>query len=173
MQAPTPASAYLHSATMVKAGIYLLARLHPASAARRSGSGCLLLVGGATMLLGAISALRYYDLKRILAYATISQLGILTMLLAFDTEAAYTAVVVGILAHALYKGRLFMLAGIVDHATGTRDVRRLAGPGRAMPLVTVAAVLAGLSMAGLPPFLAFWRRKRCWPSSTITLKAAA
>ena len=155
MQAPTPASAYLHSATMVKAGIYLLARLHAGMSGTTLWFWLLLLVGGTTMLLGAISALRYYDLKRILAYATISQLGILTMLLAFYNEEAYTAVVVGILAHALYKGPLFMIAGIVDHATGTRDVRRLAGLGRAMPLVTVAAVLAALSMAGLPPFMGF------------------
>ena len=155
MQAPTPASAYLHSATMVKAGIYLLARLHPGLSGTPLWFWLLLLVGGATMLLGAVSALRYYDLKRILAYATISQLGILTMLLAFYNEEAYTAVVVGILAHALYKGPLFMIAGIVDHATGTRDVRRLANLGRAMPLVTVAAVLAALSMAGLPPFMGF------------------
>ena len=128
MSAPTPASAYLHSATMVKAGVYLLARLHPMFAHTDLWYWALALVGAATMLLGAVSALRYYDLKALLANATISQLGILVLLLSFDSEIAVTAVVVGILAHALYKGPLFLIAGIVDHATGTRDMRRLGWP---------------------------------------------
>jgi multicomponent Na+:H+ antiporter subunit A len=155
MAAPKPASAYLHSATMVKAGIYLLARLHPVLSDSELWFWSLFLVGGVTMLLGAISAFRYYDLKALLANATISQLGILVMLLAFQSKEAYIAVVVGILAHALYKGPLFMIAGIIDHATGTRDLRRLANLRQAMPLVTITAVLAGLSMAGLPPFFGF------------------
>lgn len=155
MAAPTPASAYLHSATMVKAGIYLLARLHPALSDSPLWFWSLLIVGGITMLLGAISAFRYYDLKAILANATISQLGILVMLLAFRSEAAYIAVVVGILAHALYKGPLFLVAGIVDHAMGTRDIRRLAALRTVMPWVALTATLAGLSMAGLPPFFGF------------------
>ncbi len=155
MAAPTPASAYLHSATMVKAGIYLLARLHPALHDSSIWFWTLLLCGGITMLLGAFSAFRHYDLKAILANATLSQLGILVMLLAFDSEYAYLAVIVGTLAHALYKGPLFMLAGIVDHAMGTRDVRRLAGLRTLMPSVTVVAVLATLSMAGLPPLFGF------------------
>lgn len=155
MAAPTPASAYLHSATMVKAGIYLLARFHPALSDSPLWFWSLLLVGGTTMLLGAISAFRYYDLKAILANATLSQLGILVMLLAFRSEAAYIAVIVGILAHALYKGPLFMLAGIIDHAMGTRDIRRLAGLRTQMPWVTLTATLAGLSMAGLPPLFGF------------------
>lgn len=155
MTAPTPASAYLHSATMVKAGIYLLARLHPALSHSTLWFYLLFCFGCITMLLGAISALRYYDLKRGLAYATVSQLGILVLLLAFEGEAAYAAVVVGILAHALYKGPLFMIAGIVDHATATRDLRRLAGLWSAMPWVGGAALLAGLSLAGIPPFFGF------------------
>lgn len=155
MAAPTPASTYLHSATMVKAGIYLLARLHPTLSDSPLWFWTLLLIGGVTMLLGAISAFRYTDLKALLANATISQLGILVMLLAFDSEAAYIAAVVGILAHALYKGPLFMVAGMIDHATGTRDLRRLANLRQSMPWVTVTAVLAGLSMAGLPPFFGF------------------
>lgn len=155
MAAPTPASAYLHSATMVKAGIYLLARLHPALSDSPLWFWTLLICGGITMLLGSISALRYYDLKAILAYATVSQLGILVMLLAFSTPKAYIAVAVGILAHALYKGPLFLVAGIIDHATGTRDIRQLAGLGRPLLWVTVTATLAGLSMAGLPPFFGF------------------
>jgi multicomponent Na+:H+ antiporter subunit A len=155
MAAPTPASAYLHSATMVKAGVYLLARLHPAFAESQLWFWALFLVGGITMLLGAASALRYYDLKAILAHATVSQLGVLVMLLAFNIETAAVAVVLGILAHALYKGPLFLVAGIIDHATGTRDIRRLAGLAQSMPLVGAAAFLAGLSMAGLMPTFGF------------------
>jgi multicomponent Na+:H+ antiporter subunit A len=155
MAAPTPASAYLHSATMVKAGVFLLARLHPALSDSPLWFWSLFLAGGITMLLGATSALRYHDIKGLLAYATVSQLGILVMLLAFRSEYAYTAVVISILAHALYKGPLFLIAGIVDHATGTRDLRRFGGLGRQMPLVAGAAVLAGVSMAGLPPLFGF------------------
>lgn len=155
MAAPTPASAYLHSATMVKAGVFLLARLHPALSHSSLWFWLLFSFGGITMVFGAVTALRYYDLKRILAYATVSQLGILVLLLAFEGEIAYGAVVVGILAHALYKGPLFMIAGIVDHATGTRDIRRLAGLRKSMPWVAAAAVLATFSMAGLPPFFGF------------------
>lgn len=155
MAAPTPASAYLHSATMVKAGVYLLARLYPLFHESQLWFWTLLLIGGATMLLGAISALRYYDIKAILAYATVSQLGILVMLLAFPSEKAVMAVCVGILAHALYKGPLFLVAGIIDHATGTRDLRRLAGLSRSMPWVTATALLASVSMAGFPPTFGF------------------
>ena len=155
MAAPTPASAYLHSATMVKAGVYLLARLHPGMSESPLWFWSLFICGGITMVLGAVSAIRYYDMKALLANATLSQLGILVMLLAFNTEAAYVAVVVGTLAHALYKGPLFLVAGIVDHATGTRDLRRLAGLLRAMPLVGITALLAGLSMAGIPPTFGF------------------
>jgi len=155
MAAPTPASAYLHSATMVKAGIYLLARLHPALSDSPLWFWSLLSVGGITMLLGAITALRHYDLKAILAYATVSQLGVLVFLLALPSEKALIAVVVGILAHALYKGPLFLVAGILDHATGTRDIRQLAGLARAVPWVTATAILAGVSMAGFPPFFGF------------------
>jgi len=107
------------------------------------------------MLLGAITALRHYDLKAILAYATVSQLGVLVFLLALPSEKALIAVVVGILAHALYKGPLFLVAGILDHATGTRDIRQLAGLARAIPWVTATAILAGVSMASFPPFFGF------------------
>ena len=155
MAAPTPASAYLHSATMVKAGIYLLARLHPALSEHPWWFWALLIFGATTMLVGAIQALGQYDIKALLAYATVSQLGILVMLLAFRDEAAYIAVVVGILAHALYKGPLFLIAGIIDHATGTRDLRQLANLRRELPLLTLVALLAGLSMAGLPPLFGF------------------
>lgn len=155
MAAPTPASAYLHSATMVKAGVYLLARMHPAFSESPIWYWSLLIAGATTMTIGAIFALSKSDLKGILAYATVSQLGILVMLLAFDTEAAAVAVVVGITAHALYKGPLFMVAGIIDHATHTRNIHRLANLVHTMPLVSGVAILAALSMAGLPPFFGF------------------
>ncbi len=155
MAAPTPASAYLHSATMVKAGLYLLARLHPALAESPVWFWALFVVGGITMLTGALIALRQHDLKAILAYATVSQLGVLVMLLAFEIKLAAVAAVVGILAHALYKGPLFMVAGIVDHATGTRDIRKLAGLARRLPLLGAAATLAAISMAGIIPTFGF------------------
>ncbi|MBX3047910.1 MAG: DUF4040 domain-containing protein [Anaerolineales bacterium] len=155
MSAPTPASAYLHSATMVKAGVYLLARLHPAFAESPLWFWTLLVVGGITMLMGALIALRQVDLKAILAYATVSQLGVLVMLLAFNSQTAAVALVLGILAHALYKGPLFLIAGIIDHATGTRDIRHLAGLAKAMPLLAAGVLLAGLSMAGIAPTFGF------------------
>lgn len=155
MSAPTPASAYLHSATMVKAGVFLLARFHPAMSDSPIWFWSLLIVGGITALVGAITAIAKWDLKAILAYATVSQLGILVMLLAFRSEYAYIAVVVGILAHALYKGPLFMVAGNIDHATHTRDIRKLAGLWKQMPWTATTAILAGLSMAGLPPLFGF------------------
>lgn len=155
MAAPTPASAYLHSATMVKAGIYLLARLHPALSGHPMWLWALLIFGGTTMLVGAIAAVRHWDMKALLAYATVSQLGILTTLLAFRSEAALLVVVVGILAHALYKGPLFLVAGIVDHATGVRDLRKLAGLRHSLPVTSAVALLAALSMAGIPPLFGF------------------
>lgn len=155
MAAPTPASAYLHSATMVKAGIYLLARLHPALSNHPFWFWALVLFGGTTMLLGAIFAIRQSDMKALLAYATVSQLGVLTTLLAFRSEAALLAVVVGIFAHALYKGPLFLVAGIVDHATGHRDLRRLAGLRHSLPVTASVALLASVSMAGIPPTFGF------------------
>ncbi len=155
MAAPTPASAYLHSATMVKAGIYLLARLHPALSEHPMWLWSLLIFGGITMLIGAMTAVRHWDMKALLAYATVSQLGVLTTLLAFRSEAALLAVVVGILAHALYKGPLFLVAGIVDHATGFRDLRKLAGLRQSLPVTSAVAIIAALSMAGLPPLFGF------------------
>jgi NADH:ubiquinone oxidoreductase subunit 5 (subunit L)/multisubunit Na+/H+ antiporter MnhA subunit len=155
MAAPTPASAYLHSATMVKAGVYLLARLHPAFADSPYWFWPLLICGGITMVIGAVFALGKSDLKALLAYATVSQLGILVMLLAFDSEIAAIAVVVGTIAHSLYKGPLFMIAGIIDHATHTRNIHRLANLAREMPMVSAVAIVAALSMAGLPPFFGF------------------
>jgi multicomponent Na+:H+ antiporter subunit A len=155
MEAPAPVSSYLHSATMVKAGVYLLARLSPAIGGTPAWQMTLSTVGAATLLLGAYLALQQTDLKRLLAYSTVSALGTLVLLIGIGTSYAITAAMMFLLAHALYKGALFMSAGVVDHETGTRDVLSLGGLRRAMPIVWVAAGLAALSMAGMFPFSGF------------------
>lgn len=155
MSAPTPASAYLHSATMVKAGIYLMARLNPVLGATEAWFWLLSLFGLVTMLTGAYLGIKQNDLKALLAYSTVSQLGMLMMLIGQNTSIAYKALVIGIIAHALYKSALFLVAGIVDHAAGTRDLRRLGGLRRALPVTFVVAAVAALSMAGLPPLFGF------------------
>ncbi len=155
MAAPTPVSAYLHSATMVKAGIYLLARLFPVLGGTPSWTAIVTTVGAATMVTGGIIALYQTDLKRLLAFSTISALGILTMLLGIGTHHAIEAMVVFLLAHALYKGALFMIAGAVDHETGTRDVDTLGGLRRAMPITAATAATAAVSLAGFGPVLSF------------------
>src|SRR5690606_7107354 len=127
MNAPTPVSAYLHSATMVKAGIYLLARLNPTLGGGVAWSSILIGIGALTALVGAVLAIRQYDLKRMLAYTTVAVLGQLTMLIGTNTTYGLQAFVLYLMAHSLYKGALFMAIGAVDHATGTRDLRRLGG----------------------------------------------
>lgn len=155
MSAPTPASAFLHSATMVKAGVYLLARLNPALGGNDTWFWTLSLFGFATMLTGAYLGLKQNDLKALLAYSTISQLGVLVALIGQGGEYAYKALVIGILAHALYKSSLFMSAGIIDHETGTRDLRKLGGLRRQMPILFILVLVPALSMAGLPPLFGF------------------
>lgn len=155
MQAPTPVSAYLHSATMVKAGVYLLARLAPVLGGTREWFYVVTAVGAATMVAGGVLALYQSDLKLILAYSTVSALGTLVMLEGLGTGYAARAMVVFLLAHALYKGALFMAAGAIDHETGTRDVTRLGGLRRVMPLTAAAAVVAGVSLAGFGPVFSF------------------
>lgn len=155
MAAPTPVSAYLHSATMVKAGVFLLARLWPVLAGTEAYTVTVTSVGLVTMIFGAVVALFRHDLKSILAYSTISQLGMLVMLLGFSREAAAMAAVLHILNHAAFKAALFMSAGIVEHETGTRDIRRLGGLAKAMPVTALVATLAAASMAGLPPLGGF------------------
>jgi multicomponent Na+:H+ antiporter subunit A len=155
MEAPTPVSAYLHAATMVKAGVYLLARLNPVMGGTEVWQYTVGGVGAVTMLVSAYLALVESDLKRILAYSTISALGMLMLLLALGTPFAIQAAVVFLLAHALYKGALFLVAGAVDHETGQRDVDRLGGLWRWMPVTAAAAGLAAVSMAGLPPTFGF------------------
>jgi multicomponent Na+:H+ antiporter subunit A len=155
MEAPTPVSAYLHSATMVKAGIYLMARLNPTLGGTEAWQAILMAAGGATMLVGAYLALAQTDLKRVLAYSTVSSLGTLTFLLGVGSQAAMLGAMAFLLAHALYKGALFLVTGAIDHETGTRDVRLLGGLRQAMPVLTAAAILACCSMAGLPFFWGF------------------
>jgi len=155
MAAPTPVSAFLHSATMVKAGVFLLARLHPALAGSDAWLYLVGLTGLATLLYGAYFALLKYDLKGVLANSTISHLGLITLLLGLDNRMAVVAALLHILNHATFKAALFMTAGIVDHETGTRDIRKLQGLWRAMPLTATVAVIAGAAMAGVPLFNGF------------------
>lgn len=155
MEAPTPVSTYLHSATMVKAGIYLLARLAPIWEGAPIWSLVLVPVGGLTLLTGAALALVQTDLKRLLAHTTVSALGIMTLLLGIGSVSALQAATAFLLAHALYKGALFLVVGILDHEAGTREVTELGGLRRAMPFTALAAALAALSSAGFPPFLGF------------------
>ena len=155
MAAPTPVSAYLHSATMVKAGIYLLARLQPELGGTAMWMTLLSVVGATTMLTGAFLAIHHTNIKKLLAYSTIMALGTLTMLLGIGSEYAMTAFVTFLLAHSLYKGALFMVAGILDHETGTKDVTAMGGLRSVMPVTAVIAMVAALSLAGVPPLLGF------------------
>ena len=155
MEAPTPVSAYLHSATMVKAGVYLLARLSPGLGGTEPWLWIVTGAGLATTLVGGFLALYRTDLKQILAYSTVSALGTLVLLLGLGTERAAKAAMVFLLAHALYKGAMFMIAGAVDHETGTRDVERLGGLRRAMPVTAWIALLAAVSLAGFGPVFSF------------------
>ncbi|WP_043527992.1 putative monovalent cation/H+ antiporter subunit A [Litchfieldella xinjiangensis] len=155
MAAPTPVSAYLHSATMVKAGIYVLARLHPSLGGTESWVTLLSLFGAVTMFIGAFLALRHTGIKSLLAYSTVMALGTLTMLLGIGTDEALTAFVAFLLAHSLYKGALFMVAGILDHETGTKDISAMGGLGRLMPVTAVCAGVAALSLGGVLPLFGF------------------
>jgi multicomponent Na+:H+ antiporter subunit A len=150
MEAPAPVSAYLHAATMVKAGVYLALRLVPVLGAVAPFRWALVLAGGASLLVGAGRALFESDLKRVLAYSTVSALGFLLLLTGVGTAASVHAALAYTLAHALYKGALFLAAGAVDHGAGTRDTDRLAGLWRAQPITAASAGLAALSMAGAP-----------------------
>ncbi len=155
MAAPTPISAYLHSATMVKAGIYLLARLHPALGGTPAWMLALQAAGLITALWGSLMALRQTDLKLMLANTTLMALGTLTMLLGAESPPAIAAAVTFLLVHSLYKSALFLVVGNLDHACGTRELSRLGGLAPAMRLTALAAAGAAFSMAGFPPFLGF------------------
>jgi multicomponent K+:H+ antiporter subunit A len=150
MAAPTPVSAYLHSATMVKAGIFLLARLSPIFAAMPLWTAAVTGFGAATLLVGGWGALRQTDLKALLAYSTVSQLGMIVMLLGFGTETAAIAATLHILNHAAFKAPLFMAAGIIDHETGSRDLRNVGGLAAHLPRTALLSCVAAASMAGMP-----------------------
>ncbi|MBX9968743.1 Na+/H+ antiporter subunit A [Priestia aryabhattai] len=168
MEAPTPVSAYLHSATMVKAGIYLLARLSPVFAISATWFFVISITGLITLFWGSFSAVKQQDLKGILAFSTISQLGMIMSLIGVGSAAihydflddniylvALTAAVFHLINHATFKGSLFMVVGIVDHETGTRDIRKLGGLMSFMPVTFTIAIIGGFAMAGLPPFNGF------------------
>ena len=164
MEAPTPVSAYLHSATMVKAGVYLVARMTPLVGGTAFWTYALTVVGALTMIGGSYRAVLETDLKRILAYSTISALGFLMLLLGIGTPQAVVAAFVYLLAHACYKGALFLVAGAVEHETGVRDVMALAGLRSAMPRTALAAMLAAGSMAGIPLFFGFIAKEQVYES---------
>jgi multicomponent Na+:H+ antiporter subunit A len=155
MAAPTPVSAYLHAAAMVKAGIYLIALFAPAFHDRPEWHWTVLVLGGATMIIGGYRALRQHDLKLLLAYGTVSQLGFMVILVGTGTQNAALAGITMLIAHAVFKACLFLTVGAIDHATGTRDLRVLHGLGRQMPVLALCSTLAAASMAGVPPLLGF------------------
>lgn len=155
MEAPTPVSAYLHSATMVKAGVYLVARTTPIIGSMPLWTTAVTVVGTATMVVGAYRAVQETDLKRILAYSTVGALGVLTMLLGIGTRESIVAALVYLVAHAAYKGALFLVAGVIDHEAGTRDITVLEGLRSRIPQSAVAGGAAAVSMAGVPLTLGF------------------
>ncbi|WP_101643963.1 Na+/H+ antiporter subunit A [Brevibacterium antiquum] len=155
MAAPTPVSAYLHAAAMVKAGIYLVLRLSPGYHALPGWSETLLTLGLLTMFIGGWQALKQTDLKLLLAFGTVSQLGFLTTMASFGTPDITKAALAMLIAHALFKACLFLCVGIIDHRAGTRDLTKLSGGWKAFPIVAVCATIAAASMAGLPPLFGF------------------
>lgn len=165
MEAPTPVSAYLHSATMVKAGVYLIARLFPVFGDLAIWSQIVPWVGMLTFVGGGILALGQTDLKKLLAYTTVSSLGAMVFLLGLGTPLAAKTAMLFLLAHALYKGAFFLIAGGVDHSAGTRDIRKLGKLSKLMPFTTFAAGLTALSMAGLPPAIGFISKEYIYEST--------
>ena len=155
MAAPTPVSAYLHAAAMVKAGIYLLARFAPAFAETAPWRPIVVGLGILTMLIGGLQALRENDLKRLLAFGTVSQLGFIASVVGFGTRDAALAGVSLVLAHALFKAALFLVVGIIDRQLSTRDIDQLSGLGRQAPVLATVAVISAASMAGIPPLAGF------------------
>ncbi|MFJ6197147.1 Na+/H+ antiporter subunit A [Micromonospora sp. NPDC092111] len=166
MAAPTPVSAYLHAAAMVKAGVYLIGLLAPVLADAGPWRPVLLTLGLVTMIVGGWAALRQCDLKLLLAYGTVSQLGLLAVVLGAGTADTALAGVAMLLAHALFKAALFLVVGIIDHDVGTRDLRDLSGLGRRAPALAVVATLAAASMAGVPPLLGFVAKEAVFAALT-------
>jgi multicomponent Na+:H+ antiporter subunit A len=155
MAAPTPVSAYLHSATMVKAGVYLLARMNPSLGGTEPWFWTLIIAGGITTVFASLLAVRQTDIKQVLAYTTLMALGALTLFIGAGSSDAIKAAMLFLVVHSLYKAALFLMIGLVDHETGTREVDQLRGLARAMPITFVAGALAAISMAGIPPFVGF------------------
>lgn len=162
MEAPTPVSAYLHSATMVKAGVYLLMRMNPVLGETILWETILPAFGAVTLVGGALLAIRQTDLKLMLAYTTVASLGLLVMLVGVGTEKAIAAATLYLIAHSLFKGTLFMVAGVIDHEAGTRDVTKLGGLRKAMPVTFAAGILAALSMGGLTPLFGFLAKEEIY-----------
>ena len=170
MAAPTPISAYLHAAAMVKAGVYLVAVLAPAFADAPYWRPIVLALGTATMVLGGWRALRQTDLKLLLAYGTVSQLGFMVLLLGLGTQSAAMAGLGMVIAHALFKSTLFMCVGLIDHSAGTRDIRELSGVGYRVPWLAILGGLAALSMAGMPPLVGFLTKEAAFESITYLVE---
>ncbi|MEU6022028.1 Na+/H+ antiporter subunit A [Micromonospora sp. NPDC047134] len=166
MAAPTPVSAYLHAAAMVKAGIYLLGLLAPVLAGVGPWRPVVLICGLATMVVGGWAALRQNDLKLLLAYGTVSQLGLLAVAVGVGTADAALAGLAMLAAHALFKATLFLVVGVIDHGAGTRDLRRLSGLGRSAPVLAGVALLAAASMAGVPPLLGYVAKEAIFAAFT-------
>ena len=162
MEAPTPVSAFLHSATMVQAGVYLLARMSPTLGGTQAWAITLICFGGVTLIWGGLGAMKQTDLKQMLAQTTIASLGLLVLLIGLGTPAAISAMVIYFVAHALYKAALFMSVGAIDHEAGTRDITALSGLADRMPLTFIAAALAGAAMIGLPPTLGFFAKEEMY-----------
>lgn len=173
MAAPTPVSAYLHSATMVKAGLFLMARMWPVLSGTEAWFYIVATTGLVTMVLGAVIALFKDDLKGLLAFSTVSHLGLITMLLGFGTPIAAVAAVFHIINHATFKAALFMTAGIIDHGAHTRDIKRLGGLRTLMPVTFVIATVASLSMAGIPPLNGFLSKEMMLEEAAHTVWAGS
>lgn len=172
MAAPTPVSAYLHSATMVKAGVFLMARLWPALSGTEQWFWIVSGAGACTLILGAYAAIFQHDLKGLLAYSTISHLGLITLLLGLNSPLAAVAAVFHILNHATFKASLFMAAGIIDHESGTRDIRRLSGLIKLIPYTATLAMVASASMAGVPLLNGFLSKEMFF-AETVFISATA
>ena len=171
MEAPTPVSAYLHSATMVQAGVYLLARLSPLLAGTPAWTTTLCVFGGATLLWGALLALRQTDMKLMLAQTTVASLGLLVLLLGIGGAQAAVAVAAYFVAHALYKAALFLVVGALEHGTGTRDITALGGLRDHMTISFIAAAVAALSMFGMPPLLGYLAKEAMFAGATLATPA--
>lgn len=164
MEAPTPVSAYLHSATMVKAGVFLLLRTYPMLGETDLWETILPLFGGTTLIIGTVLAVRDTDMKLMLAYTTVASLGLLVLMIGVGGDRAIEGAVLYLVAHSFFKGALFMVVGTVDHEAGTRQITKLSGLRSAMPITALAAALAALSMCGLPPFLGFLAKESIYHS---------